>query len=44
MGLKSVVRCKAWLSHNSLSKFLVTSLENHVTPAVLDMNEHGKYF
>lgn len=35
MGLKPVVRCKAWFSHN---------MENHVTPAVLDINEHGKYF
>lgn len=44
MGLKPVVRCKAWLSHNILSKRSVPSLENHVTPTVLDINEHGKYF
>ena len=44
MGLKSVVKCKAQSSHNTLSKLSVPSLENHVTPAVLDINEHGKYF
>ena len=44
MGLKPVVRCKAWLSHNILSKLSVPLLENRVTSAVLDINEHGKYF